>query len=359
MNSSEIDNKNLKEKMFISEGKVGSLDDPHNKCLLDKIKSDHILKEIFGNIRKGTLYKTIRYNKRLQNKLNITKKDYKDFGKIIIELYTNGCPSTDRPIFIYNNCLNLNYYHFYFNEDKNEQKEKKIYYDINRNVKKIRIELDYEVKSLCLLFKLCESIKAIHFLKFNRSDIRNIDRMFWKCDNLKEINLSNFNSENIDNMRELFSGLKSLEKINLSVLNTKNVKSMEEMFKGCISLKELDLSGFNTKNVTTMEKMFDGCISLKELDLSNFNTENVENMSAMFFGCTALKKLKISNFNTDKVDDLRHMFNKCTSLEELDVSKFKFEGKNVEKMFIGLNDEIIKAIRTNNPNIKEKAFKYF
>ena len=220
----------MKEKIFISEGKVGSLDDPHNECLLDKIKSDHILKEIFGNIRKGTLYKIIRYNKRLQNKLNITKKDYKDFGKIIrynkrlqnklnitkkdykdfgkiiIELYTNGYPNTDRPIFIYNNCLNLNYYHFYFNEDKKEQKQKKIYYDINRNVKKIRIELDYQVKSLCLLFKLCESIKAIHFLKFNRSDIRNIDRMFWKCDNLKEINLSNFNSENIDNMRELFLG---------------------------------------------------------------------------------------------------------------------------------------------------------
>jgi hypothetical protein len=45
MNSSEIDNKKLKEKIFISEGKVGALEDPHNKCLLDNIKSNHILKE--------------------------------------------------------------------------------------------------------------------------------------------------------------------------------------------------------------------------------------------------------------------------------------------------------------------------
>jgi hypothetical protein len=151
MNSSEIDNKNLKEKMFISEGKVGSLDDPHNECLLDKIKSDHILKEIFGNIRKGTLYKIIRYNKRLQNKLNITKKDYKDFGKIIrynkrlqnklnitkkdykdfgkiiIELYTNGCPNTDRPIFIYNNSLNLKYYIIFILMKIKKSKKKRKY----------------------------------------------------------------------------------------------------------------------------------------------------------------------------------------------------------------------------------------
>ena len=85
MNSSEIDNKKLKEKIFISEGKVGALEDPHNKFLLDNIKSNHLLKEIFGNIRKATLYNLIRYNKRLQNKLNITKKDYEDFGKIITE----------------------------------------------------------------------------------------------------------------------------------------------------------------------------------------------------------------------------------------------------------------------------------
>ena len=103
--------------------------------------------------------------------------------------------------------------------------------------------------------------------------------------------------------------------------------------------------------------MFDGCISLKELDLSNFNTENVETMSNMFFGCSSLKKLKISNFNTNKVKDFSHMFNKCSKLTVLDISNFKLEGKNLDKMFVGIPEDLRIRIENQNPNIEEKAFK--
>ena len=79
-------------------------------------------------------------------------------------------------------------------------------------------------------------------------------------------------------------------------------------------------------------------------------------MSSMFFGCSSLKKLKISNFNTNKVKDFSHMFNKCSILTALDISNFKLEGKNIEKMFVGIPDDLEINIKNQNPNIKIEAF---
>ena len=89
--------------------------------------------------------------------------------KIIIELYTIEFPITYCPnYFIYNNNLNFEYYHFCFNNRKREIEPKRDYYKENENVKKIKIVIDYEVKSLALLFKECVSIKSINFIQFNR-----------------------------------------------------------------------------------------------------------------------------------------------------------------------------------------------
>ena len=77
---------------------------------------------------------------------------------------------------------------------------------------------------------------------------------------------------------------------------------MSEMFYGCSSLKELNLNNFNTNNVTNMSYMFSGCSSLKELYLNNFNTNNVTNMSFMFSGCSDDLKRKIKSENKNIKD---------------------------------------------------------
>ena len=46
--------------------------------MLDKIKSLKILNIIFRNLRKRTKLKIIKYNKKIQDKLNIDMKDFKD-----------------------------------------------------------------------------------------------------------------------------------------------------------------------------------------------------------------------------------------------------------------------------------------
>ena len=43
--------------------------------------------------------------------------------------------------------------------------------------------------------------------------------------------------------------------------------------------------------------MFYGCSSLKELNLNNFNTNNVTDMRGMFKGCSDDLKMKIKSEN--------------------------------------------------------------
>ena len=47
--------------------------------MLEKIRSKNILKTVFEYIKKKDRLKIVRYNKKLQNKLNIKKKDFQDY----------------------------------------------------------------------------------------------------------------------------------------------------------------------------------------------------------------------------------------------------------------------------------------
>ena len=105
------------------------------------IKSDYILKKIFNFISKLKSLETIKYNKRLQNRLNINIDDYKNYSeKLPIEIeiipIKNGIGKF----------INKSgeYYHIYFNENKNEIK--KNYLSEEDKVSKIKIIIDYQIK---------------------------------------------------------------------------------------------------------------------------------------------------------------------------------------------------------------------
>ena len=51
-----------------------------------------------------------------------------------------------------------------------------------------------------------------------------------------------------------------------------------------------------------MSYMFSRCSSLKELNLNNFNTNNVTNMRSMFSGCSDDLKMKIKSENKNIKD---------------------------------------------------------
>ena len=53
---------------------------------LNEIKSRYILKHIIKHLEKIKFLEVIRYNKSLQNKINITLNDYKEFASIELEV---------------------------------------------------------------------------------------------------------------------------------------------------------------------------------------------------------------------------------------------------------------------------------
>ena len=264
------------------------------KDLLKDLKSRYILDKIFNNLIKTKSLGIIKYNKRVQKRMNISINNYKEYFETLSPIELEIIPGDDK----YGKFINIKeeeekYCHVYFNKNKKDIKR----FNITRydKVKKIKIIIDYQIKSFEDLFNKCDCIESICFKKFNRNNIDNMNSMFSDCLSLKKLDLSNFNTKNVTNMAFMFSECSSLEELNFSKFSTYNVTDMSYMFSGCSSLEELNLSNFTTFNVIDMSFMFSGCMSLQELNISNFNFQNVRNMRHMFDGCPYELKNTISN----------------------------------------------------------------
>ena len=182
-------------------------------------------------------------------------KNYKEYSETFTQIEIEIIPTKGK----YGKFIEINendelYYHIYFNDNKEEIKNK---YEIDEQdkVTKIKIIIDYQVKSFKELFKYCECNESINFNKFYRNNITDMSWMFNGCSSLKELNLNNF--------------------------NTNNVTDMSHMFQYCSSLNELNLNNFNTNNVTDMRWMFSRCLNELKLKIKsqfkNFKEEAFKN----------------------------------------------------------------------------------
>ena len=223
--------------MYVNNSKV--------KNILENVKSKYILKQIFQNLHETALLKIIQYNKILQDKFGITIDNYIKHSKIEIEL----------EIYNYTKIINLDgknssYFHIYYNGSQFESKET---YSFEENGKppSVKIVIDYEQNSLSELFKYCEGIKKIKFVKFYRKNIIDMTSLFYKCSGLEEVDFSHFNTEHVEKMSYMFLDCRGLTKLDLSNFNNKNLIDMSNMFSCCKSLKKLNLTKFNTQKVTT------------------------------------------------------------------------------------------------------------
>ena len=92
----------------------------NKKISIMQIRSKYIVKQIFDNLYKSKVFKIIRYNKTLINKLNKGIKDFKkEHSKIEIEIIPIDYPFGK---FININKENELYTHIYFNNDNKEIK---------------------------------------------------------------------------------------------------------------------------------------------------------------------------------------------------------------------------------------------
>jgi len=284
----------------------------NSKNYLEDINSMYILENVLDFLIKSRTYKIIKYNKKIQNRLNINLNTYKNYSESYSTIEIELIPTENK----YTNIINLSEeyesdYHIYINDNKEEIKRK--YIEPKDVAKKINIKIGHQVKSFKGLFSYCKYIESIHFKIFFRNNITDMSLMFSECKSLKEINFSSFNSDNVIDMSYMFSWCESLKELDLSNFNTSKVINMSNMFCGCSSLESINLDNFNTKNVNNMNMMFNKCLSLKDINISNFNFDNIKKINCIFGKCYSLKDLNLSNFCFDKKNiDMKNMFSECS-----------------------------------------------
>ena len=143
-----------------------------SKGVFKKIKSDYFLRKLYDNMPKKKKLEIVKYNKRIQNRINLSVKDYKEYSETFTPIEIEIIPIKGK----YGTFININeedklYYHIYFNDNKEEIKNK---YEIKEEdkVTKIKIIIDYQVKSFKELFSWCYCIKSINFKKFYRNNVK-------------------------------------------------------------------------------------------------------------------------------------------------------------------------------------------
>ena len=115
--------------------------------IIEKLKSDFFLQKLYDIIPKKKKLEIVKYNKKVQNRLDLGIKDYKEYSETFTPIEIEIIPTKDKyGEFIYINKNNKLYYHIYFNDNKEEIKNKN---EINKKYKvtKIKIIIDYQVKS--------------------------------------------------------------------------------------------------------------------------------------------------------------------------------------------------------------------
>ena len=139
-----------------------------SKNILKKLKSDYFLQKLFNNLLKRKSLDIIKYNKNIKNRINISIKDYKEYAEIYspieieIKLVNNEYGE-----FINVEKENEKYYHIYFDNSKEEINRD--YLKENEKIKKIKIVIKYQVKSLKDLFANCSCISSIVFKQFSNN----------------------------------------------------------------------------------------------------------------------------------------------------------------------------------------------
>ncbi len=187
-----------------TEKKIEKLNIIKSKNKFINIKSDYILKKLFAYMHKRISLKIIKCNINIQKRLNININNYKDFSEKFSSIELEIIPiQNEYGPFIKIKEENKKYFHIYFNNNKEEIKRN--YLDENDNVEKLKIIIDYQIKSLEELFAYCKSIEYVNFKKFYRNNVTNMGFMFDGCSSLKELNISNFNTNNVTYMSYMFS----------------------------------------------------------------------------------------------------------------------------------------------------------
>ena len=128
---------------------------------LRKLKSDYFIQKFFEYMTERKSLETIRYNKNIQKRINISINHYKAYSEKYSSIELDIIPMKGKyGVFININEEDRKYFHIFFNDNKKKEIEN-TYLDEDENVSKISIIIDYQIKSFSKLFYNCECIESI------------------------------------------------------------------------------------------------------------------------------------------------------------------------------------------------------
>ena len=230
--------------------------------------------------------------------------------------------------YMFNNCTELDYINFNFNNNKN----------IN-------------IISSKFMFNNCTSLKTINLTKINFA--KDINNMFSNCVLLETIIFKAFNYIGEDlNMSYIFYNCTSLISLNFPSEKMNIPKDMSYSFAYCSSLKDLELE-FNNYYYSTdknnMSNAFRNCTSLESITFK-FKLF-FEDMSYAFFGCYSLEIIDIGNyFYFPYTKYMNYMFLDCYSLKNVDFIKegfYTFNLIDISYMLSGSSINIVDFSKLN------------
>ena len=135
------------------------------KVEFENFKSDYFLIKLFDIVTKNKSLKIMKYNKKLQKRLNLDINSYKEYSKILSSIEIELKPADGK----YGRFINIlekdkEYFKIYFDDSKEEIKRYNL--EENEKVKNIKIIIKHQVKSFEHLFDWCQCISSIFFKKF-------------------------------------------------------------------------------------------------------------------------------------------------------------------------------------------------
>ena len=111
---------------------------------IHNIKSQFLLQNLFNMIPKKKSLLIVKYNKKIQNKININIKDYKNYCEQYTTIEIEIIPAKGKYGLFYNR-KDFKNFHPYFNDNKKVTKQNYILKE--DKVTKIRLVIDYPIIS--------------------------------------------------------------------------------------------------------------------------------------------------------------------------------------------------------------------
>ena len=145
--NNSLDNKNWVFKKSKSKNKY------------DNLKNNYFLMELFGILPKKKSLEIIKYNKNIKERINININDYKECSGIYSSIELEIIPTKIH----YGNFIKIKKdeeanYHIFFNNNKKEIKR-----NIFEKADKVKVIIDYKVKSFNGLFFYIDCIESVNF----------------------------------------------------------------------------------------------------------------------------------------------------------------------------------------------------